>query len=246
MDQDKSYLKIKTQTDQVRYEFTNQDTIALRKTGVYHKASGNSAIILKILGAKTKVKSVYNKVYEQEVYELSLHSSRISQTKEYLESLSSDILRNDEIFYIVRLKVPVSVKRIKKARSSLELRTEVTEDILLMHRHSTSLGKEVRDIFTEVGLLVRAMKNQDGIVLGRVIIEEVLGLQRIVRKIMRTEVPSSELLSTLDDKADDLQGLLLLVPNFVEQSARLSKIGRSLNVLRLFSTKLGKDVEVRA
>ena len=51
MDEDKSYLKIQSITDQIRYEFTNQDTVALRKSGVYHKAVGNSAVMLKILGA---------------------------------------------------------------------------------------------------------------------------------------------------------------------------------------------------
>lgn len=246
MDIDKSYLKMRTQTDQVRYEFTNQDTIVLRKSGAYHKAVGNSAIMLKILGAKTKIKSVYNKVYEQEVYELNLHSTKIKETKEYLVSISSGLLRNDEEFYVVRLKAPISIKRIKKARSSLELKTEATEDILLKHRKFTPLGKEVRDIFTEIGLLVRAMKNQDAMVLGRVLIEKTLQLQAIIRSIMRTEVPSEEQLVFLEDTADDLQGLLLLVPNFVEQSGRLSRIGRSLNEVRSFSHKQENHVKTRA
>lgn len=246
MDIDKSYLKMRTQTDQIRYEFTNQDTIVLRRSGAYHKAVGNSAVMLKILGAKTKIKSVYNKVYEQEVYELSLHSTKIKDTKEYLASISSDLLRNDENFYVIRLKTPVSIKRIKRARSSLELKTEVTEDILLKHRKFTPLGKEARDIFTEVGLLVRAMKNQDGVVLGRALIEKTLQLQSIIRCVMRTEAPSAEQLVSLDDTADDLQGLLLLVPNFVEQSNRLSRIGRSLNEVRSFSHKQENHVKTRA
>lgn len=41
MDEDKSYEKLKTVPDHIRYEFTNQDSIALRKNGVYYKAVGN-------------------------------------------------------------------------------------------------------------------------------------------------------------------------------------------------------------
>ena len=55
MDEDKSYLKMKSYLDQIRYEFTNQDTVVFMKVGAYSKAVGNSAVVLKILGAKTKL-----------------------------------------------------------------------------------------------------------------------------------------------------------------------------------------------
>ena len=81
MDEDRSYQKIKSPTDQVRYEFTNQDTVVLRKSGVYYKVVGNSAVMLKILGAKTKIRSGYNSSFEQEVLEMSLHSKNIGDIK---------------------------------------------------------------------------------------------------------------------------------------------------------------------
>ena len=64
MNEDKSYLKMKSYLDQIRYEFTNQDTVVLRKSGNYFKAVGNSAVILKLLGAKTKVRSLYNQTFQ--------------------------------------------------------------------------------------------------------------------------------------------------------------------------------------
>ena len=60
MDEDKSYLKMKSYLDQIRYEFTNQDTVVFMKIGSYGKAVGNSAIMLKILGAKTKLHARFN------------------------------------------------------------------------------------------------------------------------------------------------------------------------------------------
>ena len=42
MDEDKSYEKLKTVPDHIRYKFTNQDSIALRKNGVYYKAAVKS------------------------------------------------------------------------------------------------------------------------------------------------------------------------------------------------------------
>lgn len=238
MDEDRSYQKIKSPTDQVRYEFTNQDTVVLRKSGVYYKVVGNSAVMLKILGAKTKIRSSFSSAYSQEVLEMSLHSGKLDEIKEYLKTLSTKILRDDELFYIVRLKAPISAKHIKRARTSGELRTEVTQDILLKRRHSTPLAKEVREIFKEVGLLVRTMKNQDGLVLGEALLREAVDLQRAVRVLTRDAHPAAEVKQAVDDATDDLLGVLLLVPNFVEQSARLSRIGRSINAIRLATQKL--------
>lgn len=238
MDEDKSYEKLKTVPDHIRYEFTNQDSIALRKNGVYYKAVGNSAIMLKILGAKTKIRSNFNTFYEQEVLEMSLHGSKFDEIKNYLQTLSLKTLRDDNLFYIIRLKSPINAKRIKRARASGDLRTEVTEDILLKRRHSTPLSKEVREIFKEVGLLVSAMKSQDGQVLGLALLNEVIDLQRAVRVLTRTETPSGKLKLAVDDAADDLLGTLLLVPNFVEQATRLARIGRSVNTIRLALVKI--------
>ncbi len=238
MDEDKSYLKMQSVSDQIRYEFTNQDSIVLRKSGVYYKAVGNSAVLLKLLGAKTKIRSSYSVAYGQEVLEMSLHSGKFGEIKEYLQTLSSKTLRDDGLFYAVRLKTPVSAKRIKRARTSDELRTEITEDILLKRRHSTPMAREVREVLKEVGLLARTMKNQDGTVLGEALLQAVLSLQRVVRVLTRTPEPPKELVVAVDDAADDLAGLLLLVPNFVEQSARLSRVGRSINAIRTMLVKL--------
>ena len=134
VDEDRSYQKIKSPTDQVRYEFTNQDTVVLRKSGVYYKVVGNSAVILKILGAKTKIRSGYNSSFEQEVLEMSLHSKNIGDIKEYLETMSSKVLRDDGLFYIVRLKTPIGAKRIRRARGSNELKEEIARDILIKRR----------------------------------------------------------------------------------------------------------------
>ena len=82
------------------------------------------------------------------------------------------------------------------------------------------------------------MKNQDGTVLGEALLQAVLSLQRVVRVLTRTPEPPKELVVAVDDAADDLAGLLLLVPNFVEQSARLSRVGRSINAIRAMLAKL--------
>ena len=48
MEKERSYNKMMSPQQQIKYEFTNQDTIALRKSGKYWKAVGNSALILKM------------------------------------------------------------------------------------------------------------------------------------------------------------------------------------------------------
>ena len=239
MDEDRSYQKIKSPTDQVRYEFTNQDTVVLRKSGVYYKVVGNSAVMLKILGAKTKIRSGYNSSFEQEVLEMSLHSKNIGDIKEYLETMSSKVLRDDGLFYIVRLKTPIGAKRIRRARGSNELKEEIALDILIKKRYNTPLAKEVRDIFHEVGLLARTMKNQDGQVIGETLLRQAMSLQCSVRVLTRTELPTPDQKLAVDDATDDLLGVLLLVPNFAEQSARLSRIGRSANSIRSYLARLG-------
>ena len=192
--QDKSYSKIATMADHVRYEFTNQDTVVLRKSGNYFKAVGNSAVILKLLGAKTKVRSLYNQTFQQEVIEMSLHKNTIQETKEYLLKQSIKLLRDDDTFFIVRLRHPFSAKHIKAARNSATVRTEITEHILTAGRSNTPLAREVREIFKEVAQLVRNMKNQDGVALGYTLLQETLDLQKAVRQLTRTENPSKELL----------------------------------------------------
>lgn len=237
MDEDRSYQKMQTEEEQIRYEFTNQDSIVLRKSGAYYKAVGNSAILLKIYGGKTKIRSSYKPFYGQEVLEMSLHQSRIEETKRYLETLSKKILRDDKTFYIVRLKEPVSAKRIKNARTSNELKAEVTEDILLSRRYNTPLSREVRIIFKEVSLLVQSMKAKDSTVLGTVLLTEALDLQRAIRALTRTSNCTPELKQDIADRADDLLGTLLVVPDFTLYSQRLSRIGRSANSILMTVTK---------
>lgn len=240
-DSEKSYLKMRTQTDQIRYEFTNQDTVAFRKNGMYHKAMGNSAVILKMLGAKTKVRSGFDPVTKQEVLEMSIHVGKIKNTKLFLETLGKEVLRDDEDFFVVRLKKPIDAKRMRKEKRDLVLKSEVTEDILMKRRKQTPMAKEVRDIFKEAGALVRTMKGTDGLVLGRAILDEIMELQRTVRILMRDTGKSEEIRQAVDDAADNVQGMLLLAPNFANQADRLSRMGRSLNRIRAELKKLDAD-----
>ena len=235
----RSYDKIKNQNDQIRYEFTNQDTIVLRKSGQYYKVIGNSVLMLKILGAKTKVRINYNLFYSQEILEMSMYSKKIEETKKYLIDISKTILRDDGQFFIIRLKQPISAKRIKKERSDPKFKTELAEDILHKFRHSTPTSKEVGVVFNEVNILISIMSGHVATVLGRIILEEVVSLQQILRSYTRSNVPSEEQRLMIKDKIDDVLGLLLLVPNFAVQAPRLAKIGRSLNnILRLVEKPL--------
>ena len=87
------------------------------------------------------------------------------------------------------------------------------------------------------------MKNQDGVALGYTLLQETLDLQKAVRQLTRTENPSKELLQTVDNTADALQGTLLLVPNFVQEANRLSRIGRGLYELHEELIKLTKSCQ---
>lgn len=238
---EKSYLRMKTQTDQIRFEFTNQDTIVLRKNGMYHKAMGNSAVMLKMLGAKAKIRSGYDPVTRQEVLEISIHAGKIDDAKAFLILTGSEVLRDDGTFFAVRLKKPIDAKRLRKEKVSLGLKTEVAEDILMKRRKQTPMAKEVREIFKESGFLVRTMKGTDGLVLGRAILDEIMNLQRVVRVLMRENGKCEQTRTAVDDAADNLQGMLLLVPNFSLQADRLSRMGRSLNKIRSALNNLDKE-----
>ena len=239
MNEDKSYLKMKSYLDQIRYEFTNQDTVVFMKIGSYCKAVGNSAIMLKILGAKTKLHARFSASYKQDVLELRIHSSKFAETKEYLNKISSSVLRDDEIFYIVRLKTPVSAKQLKRAKANPLVKQELAEDALSKHRSNTPMANEVRTIFKEIALLVRTTKTQESAVLGSALLNKTIELQSYVRQLTRCkERPSEKLLQSIDDSADDLQGLLLLVSNIAEQATRLAVIGRSLETIRVKLEKL--------
>ncbi len=45
------------------------------------------------------------------------------------------------------------------------------------------------------------------------------------------EEESDERRQAVEDAADDLQGFLLMIPNFTEQADRLARMGRSLNAI---------------
>ena len=224
----KSYEKMQTQIDQIRYEFTNQDTIVLRKSGMFHKAVSNSAVILKYMGAKTKIRSSIDPATKQEIFELSVHVGNIDKTKEFLKEKCGKVLRDDKDFFIIRLKQPMDTKKLRALKKSDLIKNDATRDILTKKRNETPLAKESKDIFQEAIFLVRTMNGIDGQILGRMIMEAVLFLYQSVRTFMRDEKSKSQL-KIVDDAVDDLQGLLLLVPNFTENADRLARIGRSLN-----------------
>ena len=244
MDQDRSYNKISTNEQQIRYEFTNTETIVLRKNKVFWKAVGNSAVMLKIFGAKTKIHSYYNAYYSQEVLEMSLHAKNIEDVKKWLEKQSVEILRDDNRYYIIKLKTPVSSKRIKIARKSKEISGEVTENILYKHRHSTPLLKAVKDVFTEAGTIVGRMPKINGAVLGEFILRNVLELQQLIRSYSRSRECTKADVQKITDKVDDILGLLLLVPNFLEQASNLMIIGRRLEFITKTISKTTELVNI--
>lgn len=228
----KSYINMKNTADQIRYEFTNQDTIVLRQNGAFHVAVGHSVLILKILGAKTKVHSVYDKLTKQDVYEMSIHSSRMEDTKKFLQEIGSEILRDSGGFYVVRLKNPPGAKTIQRARKSDQIRSEVAGDMLQKHRQKTPVAKEVRMVFEEVSMLAGTMKSPENGTLGKIILERTLDLQQAIRSVTRTQPIDRDLVQRVDDISDDILGLLLLTPDFGQHAARLTRIGRSLNTIR--------------
>ncbi|MCL2038396.1 hypothetical protein FWG86_00615 [Candidatus Saccharibacteria bacterium] len=227
-DKEKSYMKMKTQTEQLRYEFTNQDTIVLRKNGVFHKAMGNSAIILKSMGVETKVRTGFSQAIKQETFELSVHMGQIEELKRQLREKCKEVLREDGDFFIIRLKEPIPAEKLKQMKKSAIVKIEATESILMRKRKETPLAKEVRDLFSEATYLARALHGVDGQCLARMILEQILALQRAVRALMREEGSDAARQAVLD-AADDVQGLLLLVVSFTEQADRLARMGRGLN-----------------
>ena len=63
----------------------------------------------------------------------------------------------------------------------------------------------MREIFKEVGLLIRTMKNQDGLVLGEALLREAVDLQRAVRVLTIDAHPAAEVKQAVDaayDKPD--------------------------------------------
>jgi hypothetical protein len=235
---EKSYFRIGTQTDVVRYEFTNQDTIVLRKSGMFYKAMGNSAVILKSMGVKAKIRSSFDPVVKQEILELSIHVGKIDELKKFLADRCGGILRDDTGFFIARLKQPMDAKKLRALKKSGAVKSEATESIIMKKRKETPLAKEVRDLSQEAMFLIKGMNGTDGQVLGRTIVEQIMVLQRAVRELMRDE-DSTQKRQAVENAADDFQGLLLLVPNFSEHADRLARMGRSLNFI---VSRVSKDV----
>lgn len=118
----------------------------------------------------------------------------------------------------MRLKEPISAKRIKRARLDPALTSEVTQDILMKRRQETPMARDVREIFKEVGIAGTDRKKPRRAGVRYRHAQEVIGLQRAVRVLIRQEEPSEDIKQAVDDAADNLQGMLLLTPNFVEQS----------------------------
>jgi hypothetical protein len=223
----KSYQKMTTQTDQIRYEFTNQDTIVLRRNGIYHKAIGNSAVILKHMGVTPRIRLHYDNVVKQERLELAVHAKATPTLREMLKAKGGVVLREDENIFVIRLKQPLGSKEIRRMRNSAQLKSEVTEGILTKNRPEAPLEKEVREIFGETVVLVRQMPVAEGAILGRLLLETALRLHQVARELTRDE-KSPERRLALEDAADDLRGLLFHVSNFIEEAERVRRIGRSL------------------
>jgi len=226
--QAKFYERIESQADQIRFEFTNFHSIVMRKNGMFYKAMGNSAILLKSLGAKTKLRTGYDPMTKQEILELSIHESGLQATKDFLKTKCGEVLRDDKALFVIRLKQPMDAKKLKYIKSSDAVKIEVTEDILTKRRQETPLAKEVRDLFEEASYLTRSLKGVEGEVFGRLLLELVLRLQLKVRELIRDEA-SPVRRQAVEDAADDIQGLLLVLPNYAQQADRLARMGRSLN-----------------
>jgi gamma-glutamyl-gamma-aminobutyrate hydrolase PuuD len=101
------------------------------------------------------------------------------------------------------------------------------------------MAKTAREIFIESGLLVRKMNGIDGQTLGQLILVTALKLHQRVRELMRNE-KSQELREAVNDAVDDLQGVLLLVPDYLNEANRLAVIGRNLNKI---ITRGGKNAK---
>ena len=194
--------------------------------------------MLKMLGAKTKLHARFNASYKQDVLELRLHSSKFPETKEYLKSISIATLRDDELFYVVRLKTPFGAKQLKRARNNPALKQELVEDALLKHRSHTPMEVEVRIVFKEISFLAYSTKSHENAVLGTALLNKTIELQQYIRQATRCEtiLPVS-LCQSIDDAADDLQGLLLLVSHIPEQASHLAVIARSLVSIRRYIDK---------
>jgi len=83
---EKRYFRIGTEVGQEQYESKNEDTILLRRSDMFWKAVGNSAVMLKNMGIETTV-----------------HASQIEKVKEHLLTKCDEVLRDDTSFLIVRM-----------------------------------------------------------------------------------------------------------------------------------------------
>ena len=80
------------------------------------------------------------------------------ETKKFLMASCGQVLRDDNKFFIIRLKEPMSAKKLKQIKNSDTIKVEVAEDILNKNRKETPLAKEVREIFKEASLLIRSLE----------------------------------------------------------------------------------------
>jgi len=130
----------------------------------------------------------------------------------------------------------MSAETIKTLKNSEKLRGEVAHDILTKNRSETPIAKETRDLIKETDFLVERMNGVSGKAVGKALFNKTLALYQTVREFMRDE-KSAEKRKAVNDAVDDVQGLLLLVPDYVDEASRLARMGRSLNRI----TSRGKD-----
>jgi len=237
----KVWDRLENQIDQIRYEFVNQDTIAIRHNGLFYKAVGNSAIYMKMLGGETAIRRSYCPMAKKEIYEMSFHIAMIAQIKKYLKDRGGEVLREDKGWFVFRLAKPFTLQATKTYKRSKEFKQMITEDILTAkNRPNTPLAKEVRDLKREMGFLVRAMPGVEGAVLGRELIQKVIDINNQVRILMRqaTKEDKAKCSQLVTDAIDDMQGLLLMVTDVEHNATRLGKIGGSLSkMLAIVSPK---------
>ncbi|MDR0980109.1 MAG: hypothetical protein LBM12_03105 [Candidatus Nomurabacteria bacterium] len=225
----KSYDKVKSQADQIKYELPNQGTIMLRRSGTFWKAVQNSAALLRHFGITTAIRTSRDQVTKRDIWEMSIHCTHLDKVKAQLAEHTAKILRDDNECFVILLHKPLTPEQLDTIKNDPKILDETILTMLSRNNHHTAAEKTATDIFITTSRLARALKGQDSNYISRIITDSAIALQQAVRVFSREDSTQSR--HAARDAIDNLQNALHLIDRPSEYASHLFTVASFLNQL---------------
>jgi len=160
------YMRVQTKPDLIKFELNNFDKIVLYNSGGgFWQALDHSCYIMQhivhndLIVLKNQIKFDYNYKFEKNVPYTAYNMEQSGKIKHELVNYGFEVLRNDEMFFVLKIPKLIEPETMKAWVSEKEVLDEQIRALLAVGYDDTVLFTDIRKMSTD---LLRAMAKFNG------------------------------------------------------------------------------------